>query len=353
MAAAEAAAVAVEVVVISRFLLQWHITERCNLCCRHCYQEEPPAADLPLSDLVEIWRQYQAFLKSLREQSPQAVQGNLTLTGGEPFLHEAFFPLLEKITRSETPCRVAVLTNGTQIDREVARRLAKMKLRYVQVSIDGVEATHDALRGPGAFEAAVRGIQNLVHHRVFTILSMTVHRENFREFPEVARLGQKLKVRKVWSDRLLPVGRGGTLKPLDKTEVEAWLKIMSHTKTKLQRRFFPKTEIALDRALQSLVPGGTPYRCSAGKTLLAVGVRGEVYPCRRMPCEVGNLFERPLSEIYNASPFLQKLRDDKIVAAGCENCRHYTHCGGGLRCYSYAQHGNPFHADPGCFYAEL
>ena len=345
----------VEAAVTSEFLLQWHITERCNLHCRHCYQEDRPLEDRPLEDLLTICEQYQDLLTHLRRQRTDTVHGNLTITGGEPLLHPDLFPLLEKIRHHEKrlmPCRVAILTNGTQIDRETASRFAQMELRYVQVSIDGTQPTHDAIRGPGSFEAAVRGIQELVRHNVITIISMTVHRENFREFPEVVRLGQKLKVRKVWSDRHLPFGRGGTLQPLDKNEVREWLEIMSQTKSKAERRFFSKTEVALDRALQSLVPGGQPYRCTAGKTLLAVGAQGEVYPCRRMPHNVGNLFETSLIDIYNQSPFLQKLRDDATPIPGCTGCRHFSHCGGGLRCYSYAQHGSPFHSDPGCFYAE-
>ena len=82
---------------------------------------------------------------------------------------------------------------------------------------------------------------------------MTVHRENFREFSEVVRLGQKLKVNKVWSDRLVPFGRGSTLEPLDKGEVQEWLQIMSQAKSNATRRFFSKTQVALDRALQFLV----------------------------------------------------------------------------------------------------
>ena len=351
----DAAAVAVDVedAVIDRFLLQWHITERCDLRCRHCYQEERPVDDLPLSRLLEVWDQYRAFLKHLRQAADGgAMQGYLTITGGEPLLHDDFWSLMETVVQSKMPCRLAVLTNGTQIDREAARRLARMKLRYVQVSIDGTQATHDAIRGVGSFDATVRGIEHLVRAKVVTLISMTAHRENFREFPEVARLGKKLKVHKVWSDRLLPFGRGGLLEPLDKEEVHEWLRLMSQTKSAIERRFFSKTKVGLDRAMQSLVPGGVPYRCAAGKTLLAVGARGEVYPCRRMPHEVGNLFEQPLADLYDSSLFLQKLREDRTACSGCEGCRHFSHCGGGLRCYSYAKYADPFHADPGCFYAE-
>ena len=227
-------------VVIRRFSLQWHITERCDLRCRHCYQEDKIAEDLSLDKLVRVWEQYALLLEHLRQQTTANVQADLSLTGGEPLLHRDFFPLIETIRRSNNRCRLAILTNGTRITREIAKRFSKMNLRYVQVSIDGTQATHDAIRGSGSFEAAIRGIRHLVRQGIFTILSMTVHRENFREFPEVVRLGQKLKVNKVWSDRLVPFGRGSSLEPLDKGEVQEWLQIMSQAKSNAKHRFFRK-----------------------------------------------------------------------------------------------------------------
>ena len=227
-------------VVIKRFLLQWHITERCDLRCRHCYQEDQIAKELSIDELVRVWEQYVFLIDNLCQQATVSVQADLSITGGEPLLHPDFFPLIETIKSSKTKCRLAILTNGTQITHEVAKRFSKMNLRYVQVSIDGTQATHDAIRGKGSFEAAIRGVRHLVRQGVFTILSMTVHRENFREFSEVVRLGQKLKVNKVWSDRLVPFGRGSTLEPLDKGEVQEWLQIMSQAKSNATRRFFFK-----------------------------------------------------------------------------------------------------------------
>lgn len=64
------------------FYFQWHITERCNKRCAHCYQDEYPATDLPLTDLeVVLDRMDEALVK-------WGLRGSLSLTGGEPFVRQ-------------------------------------------------------------------------------------------------------------------------------------------------------------------------------------------------------------------------------------------------------------------------
>jgi MoaA/NifB/PqqE/SkfB family radical SAM enzyme len=46
-----------------RHLLQWHITDRCDLRCSHCYQETYSDPELNLSQLLSIVDQYDKFLK--------------------------------------------------------------------------------------------------------------------------------------------------------------------------------------------------------------------------------------------------------------------------------------------------
>ena len=102
----------------------------------------------------------------------------------------------------------------------------------------------------------------------------------------------------------------------------------------------------MNRALQFL-KGGNCYKCSAGKGLVTIMEDGIVYPCRRMPIEFGNIFEKSLIEIYE-SDILKKLRNCTKVD-GCNNCIYFENCGGGLRCLSYAVYGTPFKRDEGCF----
>jgi radical SAM protein with 4Fe4S-binding SPASM domain len=335
-------------------LLQWHLTNRCNLRCSHCYQETYGGGELSFDELLAVLRQYEALLAEWRNTAGKisAVRGHITLTGGEPFVRKDFVPFLEHVAAARERYSFAILTNGSFVDVPIARELRRLRPRFVQVSVEGGEATHDRIRGAGDFRRTIRAIKRLVRFGVPTMISFTAHRQNYREFPEVARLGVKLGVDKVWSDRLIPAMSKGNISASDcltPAETAEFFQLMAAGKREARQRWFARTEIAMHRALQFLVDGGEAYHCTAGDSLITIMPKGEVYPCRRMPIEVGNVREQSLREIYYSSTLLRQLRDPAKVSAGCESCAHTARCRGGLKCLSYAVTGDPFQRDPGCW----
>jgi radical SAM protein with 4Fe4S-binding SPASM domain len=183
------------------------------------------------------------------------------------------------------------------------------------------------------------------------MISFTAHRANFREFPQVAEVAHHLRAFRVWSDRLVPIGRGSTLEALTPQETRELFDLMAASRGREQRRWFHRAEIPMHRALQFLA-GGPSYRCTAGDTLISIQPNGDVYPCRRLPIRIGNVFETPLAVLYRDSSVLRSLRDPGRTCRGCESCPHETRCRGGLRCLSFASTSDPFRADPGCWLAK-
>jgi radical SAM protein with 4Fe4S-binding SPASM domain len=238
----------------------------------------------------------------------------------------------------------------------MAGRLRELRPRYVQVSIEGTKATHDAIRGDGTFERTVAAIGHLVEAGIPATISFTAHRRNFREFPEVARLGDRLGVDRVWADRLIPSGSGGAMSEMVMTpeETREFFGLMFQARAETRRPGLRnRSRVSMHRALQFMVGGGRPYRCGAGDSLITVQPNGDLYPCRRMPVRVGNLLEQPLSELYENADLFRSLRDRERVSNGCQGCSHATSCRGGLKCLSYAVTGDPFDADPGCWQASV
>ncbi|MFO1432437.1 MAG: radical SAM protein [Candidatus Competibacteraceae bacterium] len=333
-------------------LLQWHITDRCNLRCAHCYQENYAGKELAFPELLRILRQYLELLERWRSQAGGTnIRGHINVTGGEPFARRDFFDLLEVFATERKRFSFAILSNGSFIDAGVARRLRLLRPAFVQVSIEGVQATHDRIRGPGTFERTVAAIQCLVRQGIRTLISFTAQRGNFREFLEVCRLGQRLGVAKVWADRMIPWGSGAAGQVLTPEETREFCLLLWQARVERKRRWFVCTEIASHRALQFLMGGGRPYHCSAGDSLLAVLPNGEVLPCRRLPIMVGNALETPLTAIYYENAWLRALREHSGVSRGCEQCYYSRLCRGGLKCLAYALTGDPFIADPGCWHA--
>lgn len=333
-------------------LLQWHITERCDHACRHCYQEGAPA-ELPIGTLFVILEQFRTLLARLRSGSPRRFPAHITISGGEPFLRDDFFDLLQHVHDLRREFSFAILTSGSRIDAATAKRLRQLAPGFVQVSLDGNKETHDAIRGQGDFERVITAIRHLKKAGVPVLISFTADRENFREFGEVAAIGKKLGVRRVWADRFVPLGGSASQrdKVLSPQETDEFLGILTTAKKK--RPLLPcPTEVSTLRALQFRAGGGKPYRCQAGRELLTVMADGTLVPCRRMPIPLGSLLDDNMSEFYFGSPLLDKLRED-IIPAECRACFYRELCGGGLRCLSQAMQGSFNLADPGCSMLQL
>ena len=92
-----------------RYLLL-HITDRCNLSCRHCFLGDSGRTDLPLPDVIAAVDELEQ-LQGLR----------LMISGGEPLLHRDFWKINDLI--AERDLRPILLSNGTLLDEKAARRL--------------------------------------------------------------------------------------------------------------------------------------------------------------------------------------------------------------------------------------
>ncbi|MFZ5800859.1 MAG: radical SAM protein, partial [Candidatus Omnitrophota bacterium] len=115
------------------FYFQWHITNLCNLRCRHCYQEDfTEQGDLGQKELLAV---ADNILSVLRKRKQKAI---INLTGGEPFLKPELFPLLEYLDGNTEVKELAVITNGTLLNKETVLRLREFKkLNEVKLSLEG------------------------------------------------------------------------------------------------------------------------------------------------------------------------------------------------------------------------
>lgn len=192
-----------------QLLLQWHITERCNLRCAHCYQEGYSGGELPFNGMMDILGQYLDLLKTWKGGSRRF--GHITVSGGEPFAREDLFDILEVFRSHKKEFSFSILTNGSLIDRQAAARLSSMGPRFAQLSLEGKEATHDAIRGKGSYAKTVEAIRHLKKEGLRVLVSFTAHRANYKEFGLVADICRSLRVDRVWADRLIPAGVGAQM----------------------------------------------------------------------------------------------------------------------------------------------
>lgn len=336
------------------FLIQWHITERCNLSCRHCYQSGNRERELSLTEIREVVAEISDMLADWQARHGITLSPSFNITGGEPFLRPDFFTILEEITSRGHD--QFVLSNGTLITEQYAARLAEIGVAGVQVSMEGPEEVHDAIRGKGSFSAAATGVRNLLGAGLPVTLNVTVSRLNAPFIPEMVALASSLGVQRLGLARLVPSGRGkGMLaEMLTASEVDdLYGELFSASIPGL-------TIVSGDPvAAQMGIPPGSdqgcaPYGgCAAGISGFTIMADGTIVPCRRLPIPIGNVREDALREVWATSEILARLREKSLYSGKCGGCDRWRGCRG-CRGVAYGwslAHGNGDYLteDPQCF----
>jgi radical SAM protein with 4Fe4S-binding SPASM domain len=328
-------------------ILQWHITNICNLRCRHCYQNRfDDETALSRKRIEHIFTEIDTFRNS------RVKTGNihLALTGGEPFLFPELRTLLNGVADRKEWMTYSILTNGTVVDKEHLEMVEAYPPVYIQVSFDGTRKYHDTLRGAGSFRAALRGLQRIKKRGVRTSVSFTANKENMKSFLWLSVILSLRNVSTIWTDRVIPfVGENGGVEGLTSADFRIYLRILRGARLLNSLLPLTRTRISTHRALQFLSGRGLkPYRCTAGWDLLAIMPDGTVYPCRRMEIVLGNVFETKLVDIYTENKLIRSLERSETPVTGCMQCRWLKQCHGGLKCLSFATFGTPFKKDPCC-----
>jgi len=330
------------------FYIQWHITNLCNLRCKHCYQDDfSKKSDLDWQGLKKI---SDNLLATLEKWGKTAC---IHLTGGEPLLKPELFALIEDLDQRSTVEELGIITNGLLIDQEMVRRLSRFsKLRKIKISLDGGNAeTNDSVRQKGAFEEVMRNLPFLKETGRFEILFMiTIMKSNFRSLPSLFRLCQDLGVNGLIIERFIPLGRGKGIigEVLNKEEWKETIGMLLD--------FFPADEeehpFLPYQAFQVSFNGEEPELlgapCIVGADGLCVMPEGTVFPCRRFPVSLGNLVNESLRQIWEKSELLGKLRKKENLKGKCGSC-DLKDCRG-CRSLALALTGNDLEEDPHCSY---
>lgn len=345
-------------------IVVWNITQRCNLKCRHCYAAGVPDTSRELST-AEALRAIDGF----------AAFGCpvVLFSGGEPFVREDVLELAA-YARSKG-LRVVFSTNGTLITPALAERIAAIGVSYVGISIDGVEATHDAFRGvPGAYARSLAAIRACREAGVKVGLRVTLTRGNVRELPAIFRLMREEHIPRICLYHLVYSGRGANLRAEDLSHAEtraAVDRIIDETRAAFKAGI-PLEVLTVDNHADApylwlrMVREGSPRAAdvwqllqmnggnSSGNGLSCVSWDGTVYPdqfWRDKP--LGNVREQPFGEIWGApapGSLLAQLREKpRHVTGRCQACRFLNICGGNFRARGEAATGEVWGVDPACY----
>jgi radical SAM protein with 4Fe4S-binding SPASM domain len=340
------------------FFVQWHLTERCNLRCAHCYQTGKGSDEMPLATITSTIDEIEEMLKAWSDAYGIDFSPSFNITGGEPFLHTDIFEVLEDLRRRHF--EVYLLSNGTLIDQEKARFLSWLGVKGVQVSIEGPEDIHEAIRGKGSFAASLKGVGHLIDAGVAVSLNATLSGINADHFIEMIDLASSLGVQKLGFSRLVPSGRGAGLlaQMLPKEEVRRiYAEIFFHKKNGVEIVTGDPVASQLASADGAADAGLFPTGgCAAGVSGFTILADGTMTPCRRLPIPLGNVMTDSIREVWATSKVLEALRDRSAYKGKCGVCKRWANCRG-CRAIAYAYAGGRGEVDflaedPQCFIDE-
>lgn len=334
-----------DLMAAEEFYFQWHLTERCNRNCKHCYQEGPAAQELSLPDLLRAVEGIEAALIKWDKV------GTLSLTGGEPFLRrDDLHSLMDRLDTSEQVAFYDILTNGSLITGSEAKALAAhSSLRRVQVSLEGAtRETNDAIRGPGSFKSTLSAIRALTNQQIPVSVMTTISRANLREFHALVELCGREGVATLALERLIPEGTGSAMadQVLRRDELRQFYEQVHRTAMDS-----PPVRILLYRPLFALLSPDDPTvgaLCSAGNNALTIMPDGTVYPCRRLPIPIGHALEDGFFKIWYGSEVLWRIRNPENLGGKCGECDLIAKCRG-CRAMAYFTTGDYMAEDPQCW----
>jgi len=271
------------------YQVSYEINNICNLNCIHCCNRSFSNSDegLPLKKIF-------ALIDDLKKIGAK----NIYLTGGEPTLYPYFERVIKYIHSQEIELILA--TNGLNI----TPHLLAIK-KYVSqdvgvfVSLDGLNKTHDRLRGVnGAFEKVVTSIRLLVKNKIRTRISTVVWSENVKELEPLILLVKSLGAYQIHFSTLINVGKtirddSIQINPKDYSTTVA--KIHALMKKYSRKEFIVSTRRDLPLDNQS------DY-CHGGERIIHINCRGEIYPCSWIA-------KSPINHSYSAQWRREKIRD--------------------------------------------
>lgn len=288
------------------FSVLFELTYRCNLDCFFCYNDiGKKGKPLPTE-------RYLSLLEELRDMGVL----NLTLSGGEPLAHPAFWEIGRKA--SDLAFATRVKTNGHAIDEAVARRLRDEVAPFmVEVSLHGATAeSHDRqTRVPGSFDRLMRNLPAMIGAGLHVKLSSTITAWNVREIEAMYEIADRLGVLLAVNFTLSPKDDGDR-SPLSIApayeEMEEAVRLLERRD---EDRGMPWGADPVDDGPVS--SAGKPGRknCGAGASTLTVDPYGDVFPCVQWKRPIGNLHDRSLREIWFGNAKLEEIRDISVRAA--------------------------------------
>jgi radical SAM protein with 4Fe4S-binding SPASM domain len=335
----------------------WEITLKCDLACNHCGSRAGPSRtkELTTEECFDVVAQLAKL--GCRE---------VTIIGGEAYLRKDWTEIIREIRAHGM--QASMTSGGKNLTEERVKAAAEAGLQGVSISIDGVEATHDRIRGvQGSHKAALAAIARLKAHGIGVGCNTQINALSWRELPEVMDLIIKAGATH-WQTQLT-VAMGNAvdhpellLQPYQLLEMYPKLAQLYIEGLERGLLMVPGNNIGYFGPYEQLWRGGTSrdehwLGCNAGQNTIGLEADGTIKGCPSLPTNGysgGNIRDRALEDIWVNAPELNFTRDRTVkdVWGRCGSCYYADLCRGGCSWTTTVLFGKPGN-NPYCHYRAL
>ena len=195
--------------------VQWKVTNRCNLHCKHCYLGDLDFTELPRNDLMKI--------------ADRIIDSNVlevTITGGEALVVASLPEIVAKLLKNDI--KVNIFTNAILLDsfsKKLEKELGMIPSKQLDffISVDGDEKTHDFIRGKGNYRKTIRNIQKMIDKGYRITTNSVLSRMNYLQIPELYRTLYQMGVYKIQISNLIDSGNATSDMKLDTEEHKVFM----------------------------------------------------------------------------------------------------------------------------------
>lgn len=339
--------------------VQFELTKRCNLNCKHCYQEkylQSSQKDLTIQEINE-----------LAEQLEQLNAIKISISGGEPLLRKDLGRILGTF-RSHGIKVDCIFTNASLIENTFIQMLQKLNCgTSIFVSLDGPNANiHGKIRGLPTkdrkviFDKVINGIKELKENEILTKVNTVTHKYNVDELPRMYSMIKRLGIG-MWRLAIPKfVGRYQNnyyqYDPDKRKVAKNYKKLielfLEDIKTENDKIIVPfdlrianafKTEMLVKPIFSYTFNEST---CEYQRNRVTIKPNGDITPCGLLTDYVmGNIRKESIKDVWYSKKlqYFKKFEIKKVKE--CSECKYVEICGTGCRANSLFTYNDLFHKD--------
>ncbi len=325
----------------------WELTLACDQRCTHCGSRAGPARETELTTAEAL---------DVVGQLAELGCFECALIGGEAYLHPGLLDVVRAL--ADKGIRPSMTTGGWGVTAALASALARAGLHTASVSIDGLEETHDLMRGKaGSFAAATAAVRHFGAAGVRLSANSNFNRLNQAELEPLYQHLRGLGIA-AWQVQITtPLGRAAdrpamTFQPYDLLDFVPRLAVLKKRAWRDGVIIQPGNNLGYfgpeEAVLRSPAPGmGDHFQsCQAGRQLLGIESDGAVKGCPSLQTSHyvgGNLRDRRLADIWADPESLAFTRRRTVedLWGFCRTCPFAAHCLGGCSFTAHAVMGRP------------